>query len=183
MRRHLTPSLVISCIALFVALSGTGYAVSKLPKNSVGTKQLKSNSVTTSKVKDGSLKLTDFNATERTGLKGDKGETGPSDAWFIDGIGQAQAVVIPPGSYTAAGMVSFGSATNPECIIHHTTSPSSSTGRLSWGAVNGAQYTLPLADAFTVTEPTTKVYVTCTGGGVSFVVPAVAVTKVGKLTN
>ena len=39
MRRHLTPSLAISIIALFVALGGVSYAAIKLPANSVGAAQ------------------------------------------------------------------------------------------------------------------------------------------------
>ena len=47
-----TPSLVISLIALFVALGGTSYAaITALPRDSVGTKQLKNNAVTPAKIK------------------------------------------------------------------------------------------------------------------------------------
>jgi hypothetical protein len=49
--RRPSPALVISLIALFVALGGTGYAALSLPKNSVGAKQLKKNAVTGSKIK------------------------------------------------------------------------------------------------------------------------------------
>jgi hypothetical protein len=42
---------VVSVLALFVALGGTGLAASQLGKNSVGTKQLKKNAVTTAKIK------------------------------------------------------------------------------------------------------------------------------------
>jgi hypothetical protein len=52
---------VISVIALFVALGGTSYAITQLPKNSVGTPQLKKNAVTAAKVKDGSLTGADIN--------------------------------------------------------------------------------------------------------------------------
>lgn len=52
--------MVVACVALIVALGGSAYAVSALPKNSVGTKQLKGNSVTSPKVKDGSLRKKDF---------------------------------------------------------------------------------------------------------------------------
>jgi hypothetical protein len=48
--RRPSPSLVISLIALFVALGGTGYAAMSLPKNSVGSKQLKRKAVTNSKL-------------------------------------------------------------------------------------------------------------------------------------
>jgi hypothetical protein len=50
-RPRLTFANVVSCIALFVALGGVGYAATHLPKNSVGTKQIKKNAVTTAKIK------------------------------------------------------------------------------------------------------------------------------------
>ncbi len=80
-----SPSLVISFLALFIALSGTSYAVAKLPKKSVGTAQLKNSAVTTKKVKNGSLLASDFKpgqlpagAKGDRGEKGDRGATGPS---------------------------------------------------------------------------------------------------------
>jgi len=42
----------IALLALFVALGGTTYAATALPKNSVGTKQLKKNAVTGPKIKN-----------------------------------------------------------------------------------------------------------------------------------
>ena len=45
-----SPALVVACIALFVALSGFGYAAIKLPRNSVGTKQLRNSAVTGKKI-------------------------------------------------------------------------------------------------------------------------------------
>jgi hypothetical protein len=75
-----SPALVIAILALFVALSGTSYAVSKLPKNSVGNSQLAKNAVTSSKVKDHSLVTSDFKPGQLpagvAGAKGDKGDTG-----------------------------------------------------------------------------------------------------------
>ena len=59
-----SPALVVSCVALAVALGGTGYAVTKLPKSSVGGTQIKSNAVTSSKVKNGSLLAADFKSGE-----------------------------------------------------------------------------------------------------------------------
>lgn len=55
MEKRLTPSLVISVIALIVALGGVGYAAVKIPKNSVGTKQLKKKAVSTAKLKKGAV--------------------------------------------------------------------------------------------------------------------------------
>jgi hypothetical protein len=45
LRRRPSGSMVVAFIALLVAMGGTGYAAIALPKNSVGTKQLKKNAV------------------------------------------------------------------------------------------------------------------------------------------
>lgn len=71
----LTYANVISTLALFVALGGVGYAATKLPKNSVGAKQVKANAITGVKVKDQSLTAADF-AGSIAGAQGAKGETG-----------------------------------------------------------------------------------------------------------
>jgi hypothetical protein len=46
---------VMATIAVFIALGGVGYAAVKLPKNSVGAKQIKNNSITGAKIKDGAV--------------------------------------------------------------------------------------------------------------------------------
>ena len=51
LRRRLSFANVMSVIAVFIALGGSSYAISKLPKNSVGKKQLKASAVTTAKIK------------------------------------------------------------------------------------------------------------------------------------
>jgi hypothetical protein len=84
--RRPSPALVISCVALTVALGGTGYAtVLQVPKNSVGPAQLKTaavtnkkiaaNAVTSAKVLNGSLVKGDFKA----GQQGLQGQQGPQD--------------------------------------------------------------------------------------------------------
>ena len=50
-----SPALVVSMVALLVALGGTSYAAFSLPKNSVGNKQLKNNSVSNVKLRNGSV--------------------------------------------------------------------------------------------------------------------------------
>jgi hypothetical protein len=54
LKKHLTPSTVISCVALFVALSGAAYAAG-LAKNSVKTKNIANGAVTAAKVKASSI--------------------------------------------------------------------------------------------------------------------------------
>jgi hypothetical protein len=70
MRRHLRPSpaMVVAFIALFVAIGGSSYAVTRLPTNSVGGKQLRKNAVTGAKVKNGSLTAADIKVRSLTGV-------------------------------------------------------------------------------------------------------------------
>jgi hypothetical protein len=60
LRRRPSPATVIAVIALVVALGGTSYAAVTLPRNSVGTAQLKNNAVNSLKVANGSLLKADF---------------------------------------------------------------------------------------------------------------------------
>jgi hypothetical protein len=50
MRRLPSPAMVVACVALTVALGGTGYAAIKIPRNSVGTAQLRKDAVTATKL-------------------------------------------------------------------------------------------------------------------------------------
>ena len=61
-----SPALVISLIALFVALGGTSYAAIHLPKNSVAAKQLKKNSVTGTKIKNRAVTKAKINTSGLT---------------------------------------------------------------------------------------------------------------------
>ena len=101
LRKRLTFSNVIALLALFIALGGTSYAVTALPKNSVGTQQLKKNAVTGVKVKNGSLSSADFAAG--TLLKGDtgaSGATGPQGATGAAGPAGAQYSSVDGDSQT-----------------------------------------------------------------------------------
>jgi hypothetical protein len=92
-----SPSIVIACTALIVALAGTSYAA--LSKNTVGSKQLKKgavkasdlgkDAVTSAKVKNGSLLGADFKKGELpAGPEGPPGPPGPPNpnADKVDGI-------------------------------------------------------------------------------------------------
>jgi hypothetical protein len=54
-RERLTYANVVATLALVLALGGVSYAATKLPKNSVGTKQIKKGAVTSAKVKKHTL--------------------------------------------------------------------------------------------------------------------------------
>jgi hypothetical protein len=77
-----SPATVIACLALALSLGGTGYAISALPKDSVGTPQLKKGAVVSAKVKDGSLQAADFAPGQLppgpAGQRGPAGERGPA---------------------------------------------------------------------------------------------------------
>lgn len=82
--RRPSPALVIACIALFVALAGTGVAAVEVlvPKDSVGTAQIRNSAVISSKVKDHSLSANDFAKGQipagPTGATGPAGAVGPA---------------------------------------------------------------------------------------------------------
>jgi hypothetical protein len=76
-----SPALVIACLALAVALSGASYAAVVIPRNSVGSLQLKANSVNSSKVANGSLLRADFRSGQiPAGPPGPAGPAGPAGA-------------------------------------------------------------------------------------------------------
>jgi hypothetical protein len=99
--RRPSPAMVIACVALGVALGGTGVAATvALAPGSVGTTQLRANAVTSAKVLNGSLLKADFKAGQvpagkpgaagpagAAGAAGAAGPAGPSDAYtrFLNG--------------------------------------------------------------------------------------------------
>jgi hypothetical protein len=98
-----SPALVIACLALAFSLAGTGYAVSALPKNSVGTPQMKRNAIVSAKVKDGSLRAADFAAGQLpAGAQGPPGPQGPAGA---------QGPAGPAGPPGASGVLSAATVT------------------------------------------------------------------------
>ena len=109
LRKRLTFSNVIALLALFIALGGTSYAVTALPKNSVGTQQIKKDAVTGAKVKNGSLSSADFAAG--TLLKGDTGASGATGATGATGPQGATGAAGPAGAQYSS--VDGDSQTNP----------------------------------------------------------------------
>lgn len=100
-----TPSMVIACAALLVALAGTSVAAVSIvvPRNSVGALQLKANSVNSSKVQNGTLRRADFFSGQLpTGPRGPAGPAGPAGASGPAGpAGPAGAAGAATPGYTA----------------------------------------------------------------------------------
>jgi hypothetical protein len=103
-----SPAMVVAFAALFVAVGGTSYAVTKLPANSVGAKQLRrgavrtthlaSNAVTGAKVKNRSLTAADINAASLTGVASAANATHAGAAGALDRVTYVSA----PGATPAA---------------------------------------------------------------------------------
>jgi hypothetical protein len=114
-----TPAMVVACAALVVALGGTGYAATVLPRNSVGAVQLRNNAITASKVKNFSLLRQDFKPGQlpagARGPAGPAGPAGPGARWALvraDGTIIAQSGNITPTAKPSVGayILDFGSS-------------------------------------------------------------------------
>jgi hypothetical protein len=85
-RDQLTYANVMATIAVFIAISGGAYALT-LPRNSVGSRQLRPDAVgrseiqqgavTSSAIGNGSIRLRDVSSSARSSLRGARGPTGP----------------------------------------------------------------------------------------------------------
>jgi hypothetical protein len=107
-RPRATFANVVSSLALFVALGGTGYAAVSLPRNSVGTRQIQAHSIDNSKIKKGSLLKSAFKHGQLPrglrGTPGAGGAAGPQGASFT------LATTLPSGQteYGDYGEYGFG---------------------------------------------------------------------------
>jgi hypothetical protein len=70
---RLSPALVVSMVALFVALGGVGYAAT-----TIGSAQIKNNSVRGKDIRNGTIVSKDINTKTRKALKGQTGDQGPA---------------------------------------------------------------------------------------------------------
>ena len=93
----------LALLALFVALGGTSYAAVKLPKNSVGSAEIKAGAVASSEVKDRSLRARDFAAGQLP--KGDAGSQGPAGPQGPKGDKGDQGIPGEPGQDATRGPV------------------------------------------------------------------------------
>ncbi len=120
-RRRISSAHVIAGLALFVALGGTSYAAATLPRNSVGSAQLRANAVaasdirrdavTSAKVRNGTLGLADLSRSAVAELRtpGPVGPTGPQGAPGPAGVAgpQGPAGIVEPQSIASASGVNL----------------------------------------------------------------------------
>jgi hypothetical protein len=126
-------SMAVALLSLSIAVGGTGYAASQLPRNSVGTPQLKNKAVTSPKVKNHTLVAEDFKAG--TLLQGPAGPVGPSEVYtktfptkFVtNGQFEFAALTLPAGSYfvmVRANAANGGAVpTRLECVLRDVAHP------------------------------------------------------------
>jgi hypothetical protein len=105
MREKLSYANVTATIALFLALGGTGYAAVSLPRNSVGSAQIRSRAVGPSElrtravssraIRDGTVSARDISRSARASLTGPAGPQGPA--------GTALRAAVPAGGTVQRG--------------------------------------------------------------------------------
>lgn len=131
LRRRPSPAMVVACIALLVALSGTGIAaVVAVAPNSVGTVHLQASAVTgpkiatdavtSAKIRNGSLLRSDFKAGQLPrgpqGPAGPAGATGPAGPAGATGATGAAGTIGAITVRTATVTVEGGTAENGQYV-------------------------------------------------------------------
>src|SRR5919198_3442616 len=184
-RHRPSPSLVVATLALLFALTGTGIAaVAALPRNSVGTRQLRNNAVVSSKVRNHSLLARDFKRGQLprgpigpagpAGPPGPAGPTGPAgttgaafheaDAAVGPGERAFAIAAFPTGQRALGGGTYLGDSTPDNQDAINRSAPVNSTGGtgftlLAPGQTANAWY----GEAFNAgtNGATVRVYVIC----------------------
>lgn len=113
LRDRLSYANVTATLALFIALGGTSYAALSLPRNSVGSKQIRTSAVGSSEVRNRSLNTADLSLTARRSLRGAKGDPGPAGPAGAPAVRYFAAISAPGqrirGNATTASHTSGGS--------------------------------------------------------------------------
>ncbi|RKQ92963.1 hypothetical protein C8N24_2820 [Solirubrobacter pauli] len=111
LRGGITYANAMSTIAVFIALGGTTYAAVSLPRNSVGSAQIRSNAVGSSEIRsgsirsselhDGSVALRDISKGAQASLRGAQGPAGPAGPAGTPAV--TYRVAVNSGGGTPAG--------------------------------------------------------------------------------
>jgi collagen triple helix repeat protein len=187
LRRHLTYANVAATLALFLALGGAAYAATQLPRNSVGTGQLKAEAVTAGKIAKKARqqlqgatgpqgpqgKTGKAGAKGATGARGAQGATGAKGAPGIDGTGPAFEVVgtnkAIPGLIVAQGLAPGSYVISADLTLSNPSATAVVTCTLTGG---GEATTTVAAGSFTTMslsvtanfKTATAVGLNCSGG-------------------
>jgi hypothetical protein len=152
-RAHLTYANVVASLCLFLVLGGgAAFAATQLPRNSVGTGQLKAGAVTAGKIA----------RKARNQLRGNRGPAGAQGPQGKVGKAGAKGATGARGATGAAG----ADGTGPAFEIFGTAKPIASATAVLSEALGAGSYVIS-ANASVETTSATPVVVTCvlSGGG------------------
>ena len=101
-RARVSYANTMSTLAVFIALGGTAWAATALPRNSVGsaqirtgavgTSEIRNNSIRSADIRDRSIALRDISTSARNALRGAQGPAGPAGPPGTPGISLRAAV-------------------------------------------------------------------------------------------
>lgn len=110
--RRPSPALAVAFLALLVALGGTSYAALSVPKNSVGTKQLKNNAVTAAKLAGGAVGTAKITNGAVTASKINTSGLTVPDALYANSAGSATNATTATTATNATNAATATSATS-----------------------------------------------------------------------
>jgi hypothetical protein len=152
LRRHLTYANVVASLALFLALGGAAFAATQLPRNSVGTGQLKPEAVTAGKI----AKKT---RQQLQGARGPAGAQGPQGKTGAKGAAGAKGATGATGGKGAAGT----DGTGPALEVFASSKPlGAASGSIAAENLPAGFYAI---SANAVIESATASVITCTLNG------------------
>jgi len=176
-KKHLSVANVLSCVALFVALSGATYAATTASKNSVKAKSIAKGAVTTPKLRNGAVTTPKIRNGAVIGTKIAPGAVGSSQ--LLDG--GVRSVDLGGSVVTTAklkdGAVTGAKLANNAVTASKIAADAVTTGKIQEGAVTGAKLApsflgqlvknvsyVPAESASNTSEATKTVTATCPTG-------------------
>jgi hypothetical protein len=151
---------VVAYLALFVALGGTGYAAISVPRNSVGTRQLRNGAVTEKKLAKGAVTATKLDSRSIAGSVVFWAEIRQDGS-----VARSSQLATTSGWSTGTGKILFRGRLSGDCFALANVLPLGAAGSVS-----------PLAGASIAGQEELEVQMTPSGGTESGPLPvAVAV--------
>lgn len=120
-RRRPSPALIIALLALFVSLSGTGYAAititgSNVKNGSLSSVDIKNNSITSADIKNGSLQFRDFRSGELPTAGGGRGGNGSQGTQGAQGAPGAAGSALGFARVAANGTLDPAASKNVQLV-------------------------------------------------------------------
>lgn len=129
LKRHLSVANLISCVALFVALSSVAYAATNLARKSVKTRHIANGAVTAPKLRNGAVITPKLRNGSVTALKIAPGQIGATQ--LTDGSVRSSKL---GGGVVTEAKIKNGAVTEPKLAANAV-----SAGKLQNGAVTSAK--------------------------------------------